>query len=120
MQNDYKEKLRALLEALEAQRIDELMERGKVGDFRNYGKAYVKAVKNKINEKEPLFITDDRIKVFDKNSTVYCITREQFEELAKKHLTALRGYDINQTMGIYGVGKLYDEIVKQLRKEWGL
>ena len=40
------------------------------------------------------------------------ITKEQFKKLAKKHLTALRGYDINQTMGIYGVEKLYDEIIK--------
>ena len=40
------------------------------------------------------------------------ITKEQFEKLAKKHLTALRGYDINETIEIYGVGKLYDEIVE--------
>ena len=40
------------------------------------------------------------------------ITREQFKKLAKKHLTALKGYDINETIEIYGVGKLYDEIVE--------
>lgn len=40
------------------------------------------------------------------------ITREQFKKLAKKHLTALRGYDVNETIEIYGVGKLYDEIVE--------
>lgn len=40
------------------------------------------------------------------------ITREQFKKLAKKHLIALRGYDINETIEIYGVGKLYDEIVE--------
>ena len=28
-----------------------------------------------IEEKKPLFITDDGVEVFDKNSTVYCITR---------------------------------------------
>ena len=40
------------------------------------------------------------------------ITREQFEKLAKKHLTALKGYDINETIEIYGVGELYDDIVE--------
>ena len=40
------------------------------------------------------------------------ITREQFEKLAKKHLTALQGYDIDETIEIFGVGKLYDEIVE--------
>ena len=40
------------------------------------------------------------------------ITREQLEKLAKKHLTAWRGYDINETIEIFGGGKLYDEIVE--------
>lgn len=40
------------------------------------------------------------------------ITREQFKKLAKKHLVALQGYDVNETIEIYGVGKLYDEIVE--------
>ena len=39
------------------------------------------------------------------------ITREQFKKLAKKHLIALQGYDINETIEIYGIEKLYDEIV---------
>ena len=40
------------------------------------------------------------------------ITREQFKKLAKKHLIALHGYDIDETIEIYGAGKLYDEIVE--------
>jgi len=40
------------------------------------------------------------------------ITREQFKELAKKHLIALQGYDVNETIEIYGVETLYDEIVE--------
>lgn len=40
------------------------------------------------------------------------ITREQFKKLAKKHLIALQGYDIDETIEIFGVGKLYDEIVE--------
>lgn len=40
------------------------------------------------------------------------ITKEQFNKLAKKHLTALQGYDVNETIEIYGIGKLYDEIVE--------
>ena len=40
------------------------------------------------------------------------ITREQFKKLAKKHLIALHGYDIDETIEIYGVEKLYDEIIK--------
>lgn len=44
-----KEKMKALLEGLETQKIDKLMALGKVGDYRNYGKAYVLAVKDKIN-----------------------------------------------------------------------
>ena len=40
------------------------------------------------------------------------ITREQFKKLAKKHLIALQGYDVNETIEIFGVEKLYDEIVE--------
>lgn len=43
------DKLRALLEGLGTQNIDKLMSRGKVGDFRNYGKAYLSAVKDKVD-----------------------------------------------------------------------
>ncbi len=45
------------------------------------------------------------------------ITREQFKKLAKKHLTAFKGYDINETTEIYGVEKLYDDIVKSGRTD---
>lgn len=40
------------------------------------------------------------------------ITREQFKKLAKKHLIALQGYDRNETIEIYDVEKLYDEIIR--------
>ena len=40
------------------------------------------------------------------------ITKEQFKKLAKKHLIALQGYDVNETIEIFGAGKLYDEIVE--------
>ena len=40
------------------------------------------------------------------------ITREQFKKLAKKHLTALQGYDIDESIEIYGVENFYDEIVE--------
>ena len=40
------------------------------------------------------------------------ITREQFKKLAKKHLIALQGYDVNEAIEIYGVETLYDEIVE--------
>ena len=49
------------------------------------------------------------------------ITREQFKKLAKKYLTALQGYDIDETIEIYGVEKLYDEIVEleqQIEKQY--
>ena len=49
------------------------------------------------------------------------ITKEQFKKLAKKHLTALQGYDIDETIEIYGVEKLYDEIIKleqHIEKQW--
>ena len=45
---DLEEKLRALLEGLGTQNIDKLMSEGKVGDFRIYGKAYLAAVKDKV------------------------------------------------------------------------
>lgn len=47
--NSYKNKLRALLEGLETQKIDKLMKEGKTGDFRNYGKAYTSAIKDKLD-----------------------------------------------------------------------
>ena len=40
------------------------------------------------------------------------ITRDQFNKLAKKHLIALQGYDVNETIEIYGIEKLYDEVIK--------
>ena len=40
------------------------------------------------------------------------ITKEQFKKLVKKHLIALQGYDVNETIEIFGVEKLYDEIVE--------
>ena len=40
------------------------------------------------------------------------ITREEFKKLAKKYLIALQGYDADETIEIYGIGKLYDEIIK--------
>ena len=40
------------------------------------------------------------------------ITKEQFKKLAKKHLIALQGYDVNETIEIFGVEKLYDDIVE--------
>jgi hypothetical protein len=46
--NSYKNKLRALLEGLETQNVDKLLKEGKTGDFRNYGKAYISAVRDKI------------------------------------------------------------------------
>jgi len=49
------------------------------------------------------------------------ITKEQFEKLAKKHLTALQGYDVDETIEIYGVEKFYDDIVEleqQIEKQY--
>lgn len=43
-------KIKALLEGLEAENIEEFMRKAKVSDYRNYGKAYVLAVKSKIKE----------------------------------------------------------------------
>ena len=43
-------KIKALLEGLEAENIEEFMKKAKVDDYRNYGKAYVSAVKSKIKE----------------------------------------------------------------------
>lgn len=45
--NSYKNKLRSLLEGLETQKVDELMKRGKTGDFRRYGELYVEAIHKK-------------------------------------------------------------------------
>ena len=43
-------KIKALLEGLEAQNIGEFMRQAKVGDYRNYGKAYCASVRDKIEE----------------------------------------------------------------------
>lgn len=40
------------------------------------------------------------------------ITREQFKKLAKKYLIALQGYDADETIEIFGVERLYDEVIK--------
>ena len=56
-----------------------------------------------------------------KKSNEMNITREQFKKLAKKHLIALQGYDIDETIEIYGVEKLYDEIIEleqHTEKQW--
>ena len=45
------------------------------------------------------------------------ITREQFEKLAKKHLTTIDGYVLNKSIEIYGAGELYDDIVKSGRTD---
>lgn len=63
-------KIKALLEGLEAQNIEEFMRQAKVGDYRNYGKAYFSAVRNKIKEKEPLFITEDGVECFDEDEYI--------------------------------------------------
>ena len=47
--NSYKNKLKALLEGLETQNVDKLLKQGKTGDFRNYGKAYIGAVRTKVD-----------------------------------------------------------------------
>jgi hypothetical protein len=46
--NSYKNKLRALLEGLETQNVEKLLKVGKTGDFRNYGRAYISAVRDKV------------------------------------------------------------------------
>ena len=49
------------------------------------------------------------------------ITREQFKKLAKKYLITLQGYDADETIEIYGVERLYDEIIKleqHTEKQW--
>jgi hypothetical protein len=46
--NSYKNKLKALLEGLETQNLGKLLKEGKTGDFRNYGKAYIGAVRDKV------------------------------------------------------------------------
>ena len=47
-----------------------------------------------------------------KNRIKMNIAKEQFKKLAKKHLIALQGYDANETIEIFGVEKLYDEIIE--------
>ena len=49
--NTYKKKMRALLEGLQIERIDEFMDNAKTGDYRLLGVKYVEAVKNKMKEK---------------------------------------------------------------------
>ena len=73
-------KIKALLEGLEAENIEEFMRDAKVVDYRNYGKAYISAARNKINEimKEPLFITYDGVDIFDLCQTVYLIHPKTF------------------------------------------
>ena len=46
--NSYRNKMRALLEGLEAQNIDKFMKEGKTGDYRNFGKAYIGSVREKV------------------------------------------------------------------------
>ncbi|HHT04032.1 MAG TPA: hypothetical protein GX005_06925 [Bacteroidales bacterium] len=73
-------KIKALLEGLEAENIEEFMREAKVVDYRNYGKAYISAARNKINEimKEPLFVTEDGVNLFDLCQTVYLIHPKTF------------------------------------------
>ena len=73
-------KIKALLEGLEAENIEEFMRDAKLVDYRNYGKAYISAARNKINEimKEPLFITYDGVEIFDLCQTVYLIHPKTF------------------------------------------
>ena len=52
--NSYKNKLRALLEGLETQNVDKLLKEGKTGDFRNYGKTYIGAVRTKVDDAKNL------------------------------------------------------------------
>ena len=73
-------KIKALLEGLEAENIEEFMKEAKVDDYRNYGKAYISAARNKINEimKKHLFITEDGVELFDLCQTVYLIHPKTF------------------------------------------
>lgn len=75
-------KIKALLEGLEAQKIEEIMREAKVGDYRNYGKAYISAFRDKIEEEKPLFITDDGVKVFDRDTIVYNVRNNTLAKLA--------------------------------------
>lgn len=71
--NVHELKIKALLEGLEAENIEEFMRKAKISDYRNYGKAYISAVREKIKEKELLFITEDGVKVFDMDTIVYIV-----------------------------------------------
>jgi len=46
--NNERAKLKALLEGLETQHIEKLIYLGKIGDFRNYGTAYISSVRDKV------------------------------------------------------------------------
>lgn len=48
LKNTYKKKMKALLEGLECENTDLFMEKGKIGDYRRLGIAYVKAVQDKL------------------------------------------------------------------------
>ena len=48
--NSYKNKLKALLEGLECQNLDKLVSEGKTGDYRRLGEAYIKAVREKVDQ----------------------------------------------------------------------
>lgn len=79
-------KIKALLEGLEAQNIEEFMREAKVGDYRNYGKAYFSAVRNKIEEKEPkpLFITEDGVSIYTNNIELFAVN-DMFETASSTH-----------------------------------
>lgn len=48
--NNYKKKMKALLEGLEIRHIEKFMRLAKTGDYRNLGEQYVKAAKKLISE----------------------------------------------------------------------
>ena len=48
--SSYKDKLKALLEGLETQNVEKLIREGAIGDYRNYGKAYINAVRDKVKD----------------------------------------------------------------------
>lgn len=77
--NVHELKIKALLEGLEAQNIEKFIREAKVGDYRNYGKAYISAVREKIKEKELLFITEDGVEVF--NDEPYIILKRNYEKV---------------------------------------
>lgn len=48
--NVWKAKVKALLEGLDIQSIDDFMDRAKIGDYRNLGNAYYSSAKEKIEK----------------------------------------------------------------------